>query len=89
MEYAELRFQVMNKASSFERLTYLDYQHIPVTYVLTARDKAVKPKYQHKRVDDIIAQGKAKVKKVVLDADHCAMVNHPNEIVDILLASVE
>lgn len=78
--------QKPHSAVSFTgRLAYAGYLHVPTTFVLTGKDKAVDPKFLHDSVDGVIKEGKANVRKVVLESDHCPMISHPEEIVEILL----
>ncbi|KIX03345.1 uncharacterized protein Z518_06897 [Rhinocladiella mackenziei CBS 650.93] len=67
------------------RLTHAGYLHVPTTVVVTERDVAISPDVQHKNVDTVIAEGKGNIRKVPMASDHCAMISHPEEIVEILL----
>jgi pimeloyl-ACP methyl ester carboxylesterase len=57
---------------------------IPRTWVLTRRDRALSPARQRRSIDNLGGVEEC----VELDAPHDAMVSHPNELADILLARV-
>jgi pimeloyl-ACP methyl ester carboxylesterase len=57
---------------------------IPRTWVLTRRDRALSPAQQRRSIDNLGGVEEC----VELDAPHDAMVSHPNELADILLARV-
>ena len=67
------------------KCTYEGYLHVPTTQVICEHDQAVPPKAQHESGDGVIARGGNNVRKTSLQADHCAMISHPDEIVVLLL----
>lgn len=76
---------VMATRAFSDRLTYEGYLHVPMTAVVVENDKAIAPATQHKQADEAIASGKGNIKKVSIAADHCAMISHPDEFVEMLL----
>jgi pimeloyl-ACP methyl ester carboxylesterase len=57
---------------------------IPRTWILTRKDRCLSPKQQHRSIDNLGGVDEC----VELDAPHDAMVSHPDDLADILLASV-
>jgi pimeloyl-ACP methyl ester carboxylesterase len=55
---------------------------IPRTWVLTRRDRALSPAQQRRSIDNLGGVAEC----VALNAPHDAMVSHPDELADILLA---
>jgi hypothetical protein len=74
-----------HSAKSFASPLYAGYPHIPTTVVVTTNDKTLSPKMQLGNVNSFIEKGVGSIKKVKLHSGHCAMINHPDEIVEILL----
>lgn len=88
MSYVK-QLKPQSKKAPNEPLTHEGYWHVPVTYVVTENDKTVAAEHQHKSVDAAIASGKGNIKKVPIKSDHCAMISHPDEIVQILLDAAQ
>lgn len=67
------------------KLTYAGYLHVPTTFVISENDKIVQPKTSHENVDAVIAKGAGDITKVSLQAEHCAMLSNPDDVVKVLL----
>jgi len=68
-----------NKAHHESRLSYLGFEHIPSTAVITAKDLVVPLKWQRDVFDAAVARGKGMLRKVEFEGDHCCMTSHPVE----------
>jgi len=65
-------------------LTYAGYMAVPATYLICTDDLIIPPQYAHQMIDAAIEQG-AKITKKEINSDHCPMISHPEEVVDVLL----
>lgn len=65
-------------------LTYPGYEHVRSLFAVSANDNAVPPGLQRQLVDDA-NQKRAQIEVVELQSDHCPMLSHPDEVVDLLM----
>jgi pimeloyl-ACP methyl ester carboxylesterase len=79
------QMQCQSVVSMNGELTHEGWKHMPVTVIVTEDDQCLPPKKQHSNVDAAIASGKGKIRKISVLSDHCAMISHPDEIVDIVV----
>jgi pimeloyl-ACP methyl ester carboxylesterase len=70
-------------------VTYAGYLHIPTTVVVPTNDKTLSTKKQIENVTGFIEKGVGSIKMVEIYSDHCAMISHADEIVDILLKAAK
>jgi hypothetical protein len=63
---------------------------VPSTFVVPLRDVIVNVEMQKESINEAVRRGNGNVKRVDLDnGDHCAMISRSEEIVQILLESIE
>lgn len=86
-EYAS-RLKKHSRRTFDDCLTYPGYLHVPVTYLVSTDDIVIPPELQHQMVDAAIAKG-AKITRKEIYSDHCPMISHPEEVVQVLLEVAE
>lgn len=88
----QLRYGSMLKPFSHkathDKLTYLGFEHVPTTAVITTSDTVVDPNWQFEGFDAAVAKGKGELRKVELAGGHCCMISHPVETVKICIEAV-
>lgn len=84
LRYGSMLKPFSNKVNQ-EKLTYLGFEHVPTTAVITTNDIVVKPDWQFAGYNAAVAKGKAKLRKAELAGDHCCMLSNPRETVRICI----
>ncbi|KAH7350439.1 Alpha/beta hydrolase fold-1 [Pyrenochaeta sp. MPI-SDFR-AT-0127] len=69
-------------------LTYPGYLHIPATYIICTDDIVLPEDFQSTMISAANAKGADIVTKKI-HADHCPMISHPAEVVDVLMQAAE
>ncbi|KAF2241764.1 alpha/beta-hydrolase [Trematosphaeria pertusa] len=73
-----------------EPLTYAAYEEVPTTMVIGGKDVALPPDVQHESFRKAEERGAKGLRKVVIEgADHCAMLNSPEEVARVCVEAAE
>lgn len=71
-----------------DRLTYTGYVHVPSTYVIATDDMVITTDFAKNMVNAANAKG-ANIVVKEMHSDHCPMISHPEDVVEILVQAAE
>jgi pimeloyl-ACP methyl ester carboxylesterase len=86
-EYAN-RLEKHSARTFSDTLTYPGYIYVPATYLICTDDIVIPKELQNSMIDAANLKGAA-IEKRELHSDHCPMISHPVEVVEILLEAAE
>lgn len=79
----QARYGAMLQPFSFQahhgKLSYLGFEHVPSTAVITTTDLVVPLQWQRDMFGAAVARGRGELRKVEMEGDHCSMASHPAE----------
>ncbi|KAL4733316.1 Alpha/beta hydrolase fold-1 [Aspergillus similis] len=86
-EYAN-RLEKHSARTFNDPLTYPGYRFVPATYLICTDDNVIPKELQKSMIDAANLKGAA-IETRELHSDHCPMISHPVEVVEILLEAAE